>query len=157
MTNAGLAPGYFPQWTDLVWRPTRAAFRALHPRAKAATRTVLLLQRKSTRSTAGRREMPEGTTADPQELINALVGIVAMDAFVTGSVATSMRAHGRGILDQRKHEGAVRRQMEKLRLCGCGIRSSPNGRRFRPFRPAVSDTSALRTRSHTGCILAPLG
>ena len=79
------------------------------------TRTVLLQQRKSTRSTAGQRKMPEGTTADPQELINTLVGVVAMDAFVTGSVATSMRKHGLGILDHRKHEGAVRKQMEKLR------------------------------------------
>ena len=79
------------------------------------TRTVLLQQRKSSRSTAGRRKMPEGTTADPQELINTLVGVVAMDAFVTGSVATSMRKHGLGILDHRKHEGAVRKQMEKLR------------------------------------------
>ena len=76
---------------------------------------MLLQQRKSTRSTAGQRKMPEGTTADPQELINTLVGVVAMDAFVTGSVATSMRKHGLGILDHRKHEGAVRKQMEKLR------------------------------------------
>ena len=78
------------------------------------TRTVLLQQRKSTRSTAGRRETPEGMTADPQALLNSLVGIVAMDAFSTGSIAESMRSLGRGILDYRKHEGAVRAKMKEL-------------------------------------------
>ena len=86
MSGVGLAPGCFAQWTNLVWRPARAAFRTLHPRAQAATRTVLLVATRAAVAEAAARRRERGRLPTlPLELWHLILGLVEPHALPPAS------------------------------------------------------------------------